>query len=291
MIRSLIAILICVCSLSGHAQQDEPAAYAVNEEFNLWNKNKGDMAYVFADVAYIRDNPGLYGKVIDSLQVGAPVIIRSEGYNTMMIKDFYAPWHKIEYLVGSSKKEGFIWLGLLAFNINKDNEGNIWLYGFNKYMNRSNDESTVNLCEVKLLDKNTNLIAKTSYLVTMGGQTYTDAKVFGNMGLEGIRAIHRVGFHGEACGISTEYYYIGWTGSDFVRLPGKSSVSDAGVFYYNEKLLFPSEHNLDPTLIIKDIEEGEVIDIDAEELEYKIKKKRTKYLWNGQVASEIIEMK
>lgn len=71
------------------------------------------------------------------------------------------------------------------------------------------------------------------------------------MGLEGIQYIHRVGFHGEACGISTTHYYLGWNGENFVVMFSKSSVSDAGVSYYEEKILFPSEHNLEPGQLIR----------------------------------------
>lgn len=61
----------------------------------------------------------------------------------------------------------------------------------------------------------------------------------------------------------------------------KSAVSDAGVSYYEEKILFPSEHNLEPGLIIKDIVQGEVIDYEAEELQYSETKHRQKYSWDG----------
>ena len=101
------------------------------------------------------------------------------------------------------------------------------------------------------------------------------------MGLEGLQYIHRVGFHGEACGIPTVHYYIGWNGENFVDMFSKHAVGDAGVFYYEETILFPAEHNLDHTLIIKDIVEGEVIDYDAEDLQYSEIRRREKYSWDG----------
>lgn len=290
MLRYLTLVFICASSLIA-AAQEEPAAYAVVNDSFLWNKSTGDDAYVLADIAYIRDSPSLQGKVLDSLSVGTSVRILSEGYNNMLIKDFYAPWHKVAYRVGNQKKEGFIWLGLIALQANHDQKGNLWLYGFNKYQNRSIDEEYLQLCEVKLLNPQYELIGKTSFLINLGEQSFTEAKVLGDMGLEGLSAIYRISFLGEACGIASNYYYLGWTGSEFLSLPGKTSVSDAGVYYMEEKLLFPSEHNLDPNLIIKDITEGEVVDIDAEELEYKIHKERVKYYWNGKVASQIVEQK
>lgn len=296
MLKQFFAALFLLISYNALAQE-QPAAYAVATEYNIWNKNINDTASVFADIAYIRDYPGLNGVLLDSLTAGTKVIIKSEGYNNMLIKDFYAPWHKIEYTIGKQKRSGFIWLGLLALNTNTDKEGKVWMYGYNKYPNRSNDEAELALCEIKILDKTItndapfNIIDQTSILTTKGGQTFTEGKVLGNMGLTGLKAIYRIGFFGEACGVSTNYHYIGWTGNGFVDLPGKSSVSDAGVFYYEEKLLFPSEHGLDPTLIIKDITEGEAVDPDQEKLTYKEKKSREKYRWDGKIVSQLIEMK
>jgi hypothetical protein len=287
--KGFVALLI-ILSVSARAQE-RPAAYAVDEEFNLWNKNINDTAFVFADIAYIRDYPGLEGVLLDSLRTGTRVVIKSEPYNKTLIKDFHAPWYKVTYMTGKQKRTGFIWLGLLALGTNTDKEGKLWMYGFNKYVNRSNDEEHLSLCEIKVLDRAQQPIARTSVLISRGGQTYTEGKILDNMGLAGLQAIYRIGFMGEACGVSTNHYYIGWTGTEFVPLPGKTSVSDAGVFYHEEKLLFPSEHNLDPALIIRDVTDAEVIDPDQDELTYKEIKKRVKYIWDGKIASEVLELK
>jgi hypothetical protein len=296
MLKQVFTAFLFIVSISVQAQ-DRPAAYAVAEEFNLWNKKLNDTARVFADIAYIRDYPSLKGIILDSVTAGTNVIIKSEGYNNMLIKDFYAPWHKVEYTVGKQKRSGFIWLGLLALGSNNDKDRKLWMYGLNKYPNRSNDETYLSQCEIKVLTSSGkpgipfNIIGQTSFLITKNGQTFTEAKILDNMGLSGLQAIYRMGFFGEACGIPTNYHYVGWTGSGFVDLPGKSNVSDAGVFYHEEKLLFPSEHGLDQSLIIKDIVVGEVIDPDQKKLTYKEKKTREKYLWNGKVVSQLIEMK
>jgi hypothetical protein len=290
MFKQVFIALLILLSISVRAQE-RAAAYAVDENFNLWNKKTNDTACVFADVAYIRDYPGLRGVILDSLTAGSRVIIKSEAYNNTLIKDFHAPWHKVTYMVGKQQRSGFIWLGLLALRTNNDKEGKLWMYGFNKYPNRSNDEEHLSLCEIKILDPALHTVGRTSILITKGEQTFTEGKILDNMGLAGLQAIYRIGFFGEACAVPTDHHYVGWTGKDFINLPGKSNVSDAGVLYHEEKLLFPSEHRLGPSLIIKDIIDGEVIDPDQKELKYKESKKRVKYIWDGKIASEIIEMK
>lgn len=290
MLKQVFVALLIVFSVSVFAQE-RPAAYALTGESNLWNKKINDTAFVFAEIAYLRDEPSLKGLLLDSLSAGAKVIIKSEAYNNTLIKDFYAPWYKVDYTIGKQKRSGFIWLGLLALGTNQDKEGKLWMYGFNKYLNRSNDEAHLSLCEIKILDPSLQVAGRTSILVTKGEQTYTEGKILSNMGLTGLQAIYRIGFFGEACGVSTDHHYLGWTGKEFINLPGKTNVSDAGVVYHEEKLLFPSEHGLAPSLIIKDITDGEVIDPDQQKLTYKESTKRVKYSWDGKIASEIVEMK
>lgn len=277
-------------SFATYGQQDKPADYEVSEQYNLWNIQKGDTAYVFADVAYVRDYPDTYGVLLDSLTHGTMLIITSNGYNERTIRGYEAPWHEVQYEKNGHIKNGFIWLGLLALGRHVDAKDNQFIHGLLRYEKPSEYSGNAYICEVKYLTPDNKLIGKGHYPVYRNGQTYTESKLLPNMGLEGIQFIHRVGFHGEACGIPTTHYYLGWNGQNFVDMLSKSSVSDAGVSYYEEKILFPSEHNLDHTLIIKDIVEGEVIDYEAEDLQYSEIRRREKYLWDGKHISQILEM-
>lgn len=256
------------------------AAFEVSE-FNLWNKHPNDTAYVFADKAYIRSLPSASGKIIDSLTHGSAVYIKSKAYNPTTIRGFEAPWQKIIYQQNNQIREGFIWLGLLDLSSNKDKIGNNFIYGFLRYDNPEKHQNSGYTLQIKGFDKDKNLIAKCDYKLELNGQSYTDSKLLSNMGLENLDNIYRIGFLGEACGVATTHYYFSWNGKSMDYLFNKSSVSDAGIFYYEETILFPSEHKLADNLIIKDIEQGEVIDEMADELKYKTKRKREKYSWDG----------
>ncbi|SFS82824.1 SH3 domain-containing protein [Sphingobacterium wenxiniae] len=290
--KNLLCLIFILTSIITYAQEDRPAAYEVYEGYNYWGNNKGDTAYVFADVAYVRDYPSTSSVLLDSLTHGTMVTIISDGYNESIIRGFAAPWHEISYLKNGQIRKGFIWLGLLALGRHVDGQGNQFIHGFLRFEPpTSYGGGNEYLCEVKYLTPQQELIARQYYPVTRDGQNYSDSKLLPNMGLEGLQSIHRVGFHGEACGIPTTHYYLGWNGQNFVTMFSKTSVGDAGVYYYEEKILFPSEHHLDPTLIIKDIVEGEVIDYDAEELEYKETKRREKYTWDGKSVWQVLEMR
>src|SRR5690606_41879815 len=84
-------------SLTAYAQLDAPAAYQVYEGNNLWNKQKGDTAYVFADVAYIRDYPDTDANLLDSLTHGTMLLIAGDGYNPRTRRGYGAAGQEDKY--------------------------------------------------------------------------------------------------------------------------------------------------------------------------------------------------
>jgi len=71
------------------------------------------------------------------------------------------------------------------------------------------------------------------------------------------------------------------------------SVSDAGIYYYDESILFPTEHKKEANVIYKIIEEGEAPEDadDMAELTYEVRKKQEKFLWNGKSFTRLMESK
>lgn len=290
--KKYITILLMIVAHSTiRAQTEAPTAYVVDTEYNWWAKSIGDKGVVFADIAYIRDSPSTTGKILDSLTNGEVVTIISQSYNPSTIRGFSAPWNEIEYQVNAQTKKGFIWLGLLALGEEKNQFGEPFIFGVLKYNKETSYSPSSYLIEVKTFDKYNKLVDRASYPAELNGQSYVLGKQLSNMGLEGLKSIYRIGFLGEACGISSNHYYFGWSGNKIIPLFYKTSVSDAGVFYYEEKILFPAEHQQGTQLIFKDTEEGEVIDPEADDLKYKITTNRKKYSWDGKIISEIIELK
>lgn len=271
--------------------QEDPTAYILENGYDFWHNEIGDTTYVFADVAYIRDYPGTRGRVLDSVTQETQVIIKSESYNNSFVRGFEAPWRKVSYLKDGERKEGFIWSGLLALGRTVDHNGNIFSFGFLRHDKETSYSAASYLLEVKCFDENKNLKSKDYCPAEINEQYYTEYKLMPNMGLSGLENIFRIGFLGEACGVPTIHYYFSWNGQEIIPMFHRFNVSDAGVYYYEERILFPSEHHLDANLIIKDIEEGEVIDENANEYTYKKTHKREKFLWDGKIASQLLEMK
>lgn len=279
--RKLIGCYFILLTLSPlHSAAQENVRF--DDNFNLWNIQKGQQATVFANKAYIRAQPNLKATIIDSLSLGNTVTINSGPLKGNTIKNFYAPWHEISYSDGNVKKTGFIWLGLLALGKQIATDGSQYIYDFERFLKSTNEQESDHFSTVvKLLDSNGNLQAEKSFLFAYSEQTFSQSKLLPAMGLQNVKQIIRIEFLGEACGIPSEYNYVAWTGQQLVSLPSRYSVSDAGVFHYDEKILFPSEHGKNSQIIYKYIEEGDVIDDNAENPNFKVSKKKEEFQWNG----------
>ncbi|WP_104382285.1 SH3 domain-containing protein [Sphingobacterium sp. HMA12] len=253
-----------------------------DDDFNLWNIQKGQTTTIFVEKAYIRSGPGLSSKRVDSLSHGATVSIASDPIKGDIIKNFYAPWYQISYFKHGELKQGFIWLGLLALGKQVDKEGFQYLFGFDRFIKQGNDEEPAYfLTKLKVLNTKDSLIASQSYKFAFAGQLSAQSKLLSGMGLDNVKQILRMEFLSGACGVPTEYNYMAWTGQKLINLPSRYSVSDASFFYYDEKILFPSEHKRNNQLIYKYIEEGEAKDDDTLDPDYRISKREEHFQWDG----------
>lgn len=256
-------------------------------EHNLWNAEAGDTFMIFADKAYIRREPSLQAAITDSLTIGSSVILTDEKAGSpLMMKGIVAPWKKVHYSVAGKERKGYIWLGLLALkHCSKDSTD--FLYGIDKVKTDASDEKPVRyFIQVKAVNQQSRLLDMKEFSVP--GSVYavsTEGKVLSDMGLEKLSSILRISFSGdsgEARGIPTDYYYFGWTGSKFLLLPGKSVVSESGIFYYGDTLLYPKETGGEPGKIIKLTLDGETCE-DGRKIINRNNSKEI-YVWDGQKA-------
>lgn len=285
----VLAVLFFLASYNSYAQFKE------NTDYNIWSVRPGDTFHVYGRIANIRSEPNTTADIQDTLVCGSKVIIKEQGNVLENIKGIYAPWVKVQYNSPHGRKEGYVWLGMLALG-NFEKAETRFLYGIEKLTAAKNntDEDFVPAVwyiHVKAVDAKGNILDEKE--VTMNGMetSVSSGKLLGDMGLKNTEDIIRINFGGEACGIPTYYFYFGWTGSKFLSLPGKMEVGDAGVFYHTETFLFPKEQGGQPDKIIKLTEEAEAeddkVDKNGEPI-FKVKKSREVYTWDGLKAKKKI---
>ena len=289
----ILFILILLFSVKAKSQE-EPAAYLVNSDFNLYHTTKDSTALIFSNIAYIRSQPTSKSSLIDSLPIGTEVkFMEEDGLNPTSLRGMYLPWHKVEFNMNHEKKTGYIWIGLLSLDYTIDpSTGQTFMYGFAW---KSPEESNYYWVEAKVLDKNRKLIGNKGFAYYPGEQSYTSGELLEPMGIEHAKNIYTINFMGEACGIASENNLFSWDGAQFRSLPKLTGVSDAGVFYYIEELIFPKDHKLGNDIILKTIEEGEAeeyeLDNPTDEIKFKVSKKQETFKFDGNAYNMIAEKK
>jgi hypothetical protein len=247
-------------------------------DFNLWGAQPGDTFAVYAEKAYIRQEPSLQGAISDSLTTGDLVIMGNPAGNPLTMRGMETRWHEVTLKNG---KKGYVWQGLLA--IGHYNKGGIsFLYGIEKLVKAEFGMDYV--VRLKAL-RNNQLLDMKEWKVR--GAEYalsSDGKLFDDMGLENVQTIVRIYFSGDACAIPTDYYYFGWMGDKFVVLPGKTNVSDAGAYNSQEMILFPKEIGGQPGKIIK-LSKVDTYGEDMETVE-KTTTNRETYIWDGKTVTK-----
>jgi hypothetical protein len=262
----LFSLLMISCWTSANAQNS-------TDTMNIWGVGPGDTLMVYAEKAYVRQEPSLQAVIADTLFTGDEVRAWRNTEKSFTIKGINTQWEEITY--GKNKK-GYIWLGLMAIRrYTKDNV--TFLYGIEKTIP---GEFLKYLVRVKAINSEHKILDMKEWSVGGGDYAnFSEGKMFGNMGLDNITTIVRIMFSGDACAIPTDYYYFGWTGQELIVLPGKSNVSDAGAYNSVETILFPTEIGGQPGKIIK-MGLVEQFGEDMETVEKRTTSRET-YLWDG----------
>ncbi|WP_343673669.1 hypothetical protein [Chitinophaga sp.] len=275
---------ILLTSLFLAAMAPAIAQTAERLDYPLWQLEKGTSLSVYADKAYIRSTPSVKGTIVDSLLPGSTIV--SDEVITaapLTMKGLTTAWLKTHYTTGGREVKGYIWVGLLSLGtFTKDDV--TFVYGLEKRTVLSETEETLTV-RVKAVDKDHRLLDMKEWTVSGGENARsTESKLLGEMGLDSVKAIFRLNFSGDACGLPTDYYYFGWNGSKLLPLPGKTNIFDAGAFAYTETLIFPKEVNGQPGKILK-LKVSEQYAEDGETVESK-KVEREVYTWDGSKATK-----
>ena len=245
-----------------------------------WNISNNSKAIVGFTKCYVRESPNINSVLLDSLQIGSEVMVKKSTEALYKIKGINVSWVEIEYKnkVGETKV-GCVWKGLLALNYVKNGSltylttiDKIEKTKYEEYYNQNFSISA------KILDKENQLLNELTIKKYLSESSYFENKTIGHLGLSQLQNIYRISFSGESCGVPTFHYYFGWNGNKLLLLPEKMNVGDADVYYHSEELVFPSEKGGKPDLIIKKIEEAELIEETSGI--YNMKNGEEIYKWN-----------
>ena len=276
--KKILLILMLLFVILSYSQEE----YTHNYYWNISNNSKAIVGFT---KCYVRESPNINSVLLDSLQLGSEVMVKKSTEALYKIKGINVSWVEIEYKnkVGETKV-GCVWKGLLALNYVK-NGSLTYLTTIDK-IEKTKSEEYYNQnfsISAKILDKENLLLNELTIKKYLSESSYFENKTIGHLGLSQLQNIYRISFSGESCGVPTFHYYFGWNGNKLLLLPEKMNVGDADVYYHSEELVFPSEKGGKPDLIIKKIEEAELIEETSGI--YNMKNGEEIYKWNGDKAT------
>lgn len=280
--KNIFIIILLLFQLKTYSQERSSHNY-------YWNEYDSYEAIIGVKNCYVREKPSINANLIDSLQIGKPIKVVKSTEDELEMKGLKVSWVEIEYQtsLGTTAK-GFLWKGFVA--VGYHNEGNyIYLTTIDrveKKLESENYQVDNFSITVKILDERNEIIGQKTTKKAIGDSHYFQNKTIGSLGLKELKNIYRISFSGEACGVPSFFYYFGWNGKEFIELPEKYEVGDAGVFYHSENFIFPKEVGGKPNLIIKTIEEAENDDETGDNNTYvfDVTKQTENYKWNGKKA-------
>lgn len=277
----------CLCNIL-YAQTKQ------RTDYTLWDRGENATMMVFSNSAYIRSDADISSPVLDSLSIGDTVVVIKQTKQFNAVRNIYAPWAQIKYIKNKGRQTGFIWMGLLAVGFEK-NDKNTFLYGIERMEQTTpaveySSGLSYNI-QLKALNEGKLVATKEWKLKDEESMSYSEMKLLGNAKLENVQEVVRIMFGGEACGIPSNFYYEGFSGTAFLDLPGKMNVGDAGVFYHEETLLFPNETGGQPGKIIRLTKEEEVLEEETEKKKAKVKKSSKREVYNWESNKAILQRK
>lgn len=235
---------------------------------------------------YIREDATSNSQLLDSLQIGNKIKILKNTEEYLNIKGLNLSWIEIEYYKNNQIKTGFLWKGFIA--VGSTTKGNTTFLTTidSKYSKKvQQDDYEYNgdfyKISIKAIDGENQIIGGKSFSKQISESHYFQNSVISNWGLKDLNSIYRISFSGEACGIPTYHFYFGWNGKEFLELPEKLDVGDAGVYYHSEDFIFPKEKGGQANTIIKEIVESENIDPESDDYIFKVSKEIEYYSWDG----------
>lgn len=225
----------------------------------------GSTEQIFANDVKFRKEPDTNSDVIDLLKIGAKIKILEQSELTQEFDGIESNWYKIEF----NGKTGYV-LGALISMRNLTTTDNKNLY----FQIKSDENGRIT---VKIRHKLNETEYKENTFFLIGNEFSVD--LLNNKGLQNVKNIVAINYLSEACGVEGGVSYIFWDGSNLKHIADLSSISDAGIYYYQEKFIFPNQPEGVNGKLVYEVERGTIEDEETNWV--KTYKEKREYAWTG----------
>lgn len=226
--RSLGIFALFVLPFSTSAQYNGQRVVSSYYEFE-----EGSKEYLYGDKVTLRENPNSAAKALDTLAIGSEVVIVRKTEERSSVNGLDWNWYKVK--VG--RKTGYILGGLIALD-RVTYENITYLVTVAGVENSSDDWSYVDYkVRTRVLQVNGEFYGHEAKLNT--NSFYIEA--FDDRGLSGIDNMLVINLFAEACGVDGGQVYLFNDGAHLFTGITLSHVSEAGLFWYEERIVFPND--------------------------------------------------
>jgi len=201
----------------------------------------GQQYFMFGDDVKFREAPDVNSKVKALLKIGTAVEIVEKTDKTILYNGIESPFYKVSH----QGKTGYVLGGLISLE-KKQSESATYLFTFHK------EEYKYTLL-IRALRENQSFEQTSASLGSPG----LSIDLIGNKGIEGIQHILRIDNEPEACAEVGGKIYFFETANKLQNVFSTVVSSDAGVYWYNEELIFPEEEGGVEDRIVYKKEQGE----------------------------------
>lgn len=234
----LFFIMFFISSIAISQDDYERVAYPY-EHFE-----KGTTQYLYGDNVVLRSEPRVEGKAMDTLEIGANLTILDQTEEEATINGHTTIWYK----VNAGRKTGYVAGSLIAAS-HVLSEGKLYMA---IYANSNEDLKL----RCRVLRADGEYYGHEIDLPT--GSFYISTKSASS--LEGIENVLVVNLFAEACGVDGGEILLFDTGSRLYKAMHLTQVSDAGVFWFREHLVFPEDEGGREGMFLYERELGEYVD-------------------------------
>lgn len=185
----------------------------------------GEYYYLFGSDVKFRKLPDTDSEVIQLLQIGTKIQIIDKSNETKNYNGIESPFYKVKF----NNEVGYILGGLISLEKLEKNNSK-YLFAYKK------DEENYSVI-IRYLNENMELKETASELRTVE----FSIDLFDNKGIEGVKNILFINYLAEACGVDGGGIYYFQLGNDLKKVFEITQVSEAGIYWLMEDLIFPTD--------------------------------------------------
>lgn len=226
--NQVITLFFLLITLSANAQYNGERIVSSYYEFE-----EGSTELLYGDNVVFRAGPSASSKAIDTLGIGSEVEIVQKSDEKSTLNGLEWNWYKVKV----DGKKGYILGGLIALDhVRRDDV--VFLVTMAGINRKSDDYEYVDYkVRSRMIRADGDFYGHESNINTNG--FYLEA--FDNRGLDGVYNILRIKLFAEACGVDGGEIFLFDTGDRLMEALSLSRVSDAGAFWFIERVVFPSD--------------------------------------------------